>query len=143
MPEIVIGILVSLFVFEITRFSPGGIITAGYLALYIHRFDFIGATLGVSLLTWCVIQGLKKYMVLYGKRLFSVYLLIGLLISQGIPVLLDISFDQIEFITIGYLLPGLIAKDADRQGWLPTLSTLLLSVGLIRLVILFGKGWLW
>ena len=44
---------------------------------------------------------------------------------------------------IGWIVPGLLSRDFDRQGFLPTLLATALAVVLIRLVALVGDGWLW
>ena len=48
-----IGILVSLFITETSGFSPGGIVVAGYLALFARQPVWLAGTLAVALI-WLV-----------------------------------------------------------------------------------------
>ena len=143
MPEIVIGIVVALLVYEYMGHAPGGVITAGCMALYWPRWEFILATV----LAAVVVRGLGRLlmgcMVLYGRRLFCVHLLLGLLLGQGVASFLGTGVFGVEFASIGYLLPGLIAWDMERQGHMPTLGALLLAVSITRIAVFAGEGWLW
>ncbi|MDR2869653.1 MAG: poly-gamma-glutamate biosynthesis protein PgsC [Deferribacteraceae bacterium] len=135
MPEIILGIVIALFVYEATGFSPGGIITAGYIALFISHWQFNLATLAMALLTVLMVKFLSKHMVLYGKRLFAVYLFTGLVLSQLIPQVLNSATTDFDISTIGYVLPGLIAKDMGGQGIVPTIGALVLTVGLVKIAV--------
>lgn len=143
MPEIVIGIVLALFVYEYAGWSPGGIITAGYVALYFHHWQFVAGTIAVALVSVAVVRLLGRYMVLYGKRLFCVYLLVALLLSRAAASFSGLHAGGMEFAAIGYLIPGLIAKDIHSQGAVPTLASLALTVGLIRIADFAGRGMLW
>lgn len=144
MQVIFIGITVSLLLTEFTGFSPGGIVVAGYLSLFADQPAWLAGTLAAALITHLLIRLLTNHMLLYGRRLFAFYLLTGLLVSQGGMLLTrgHLPWDT-GFLVIGYLIPGLLARDFDRQGIVPTLSITLLAILLIRLVILIGEGWIW
>ena len=51
-----IGILVSLFVAETTGFSPGGVVVAGYLALFALQPMWLVGTFAVAVMTWGVVH---------------------------------------------------------------------------------------
>lgn len=143
MPEIVIGIVLALFVYEYAGYSPGGIITAAYVSLYLHHWQFVACTMVVALIAAAVVPLLSRYMILYGRRLFCVYLLVALLLGRAAASLSGAYSDDMEFVAIGYLIPGLIAKDIHSQGAVPTAAALTLAVGLIRIADFAGKGWVW
>jgi poly-gamma-glutamate biosynthesis protein PgsC/CapC len=141
---ILTGIFVSLLLTEFTGYSPGGIVVAGYLSLFAGQPVWLVGTLAAALLTHAVISWLGNHLLLYGRRLFAFYLLTGILISQG-GMLLSRSYTPWDsgFLVIGYLIPGLIARDFARQGIPLTLAITCLAVGITSLIALIGEGWLW
>jgi hypothetical protein len=50
--------------------------------------------------------------------------------------LVDLQF--IEWIGLGYIVPGLVAHQFDRQGIVPTLTMLAIAAPIVRPII-----WLW
>ena len=139
-----IGILVSLFVTETTGFSPGGVVTAGYLALFALQPVWLAGTLAVSLVTWGVVRLLGRWLLLYGRRLFAMHLLTGMLLGQALMLAgRGLTHWDWGISVIGWIIPGLLSRDFDRQGLGPTVAVTALSVVLIRLVALLGDGLLW
>jgi len=138
------GIMVSLILTELTGFSPGGVVVAGYLAMFVLQPKWLIGTLVAALLTYGLVEIVKNHVLLYGRRLFAVYVLTGIIVSQlAASLLLHSEVAQWGFLVIGYLLPGLIARDFARQGILLTSLWLALAIALTRLVVLAGEGWLW
>ena len=139
-----IGILVSLFITETTGFSPGGIVVAGYLALFARQPVWLAGTLAVALASWGVVRLLSRHLLLYGRRLFAMHLLTGLLLGQAV-MLFGRGWAHWDWglNVIGWIVPGLLSRDFDRQGLLPTVAATALAVALIRLVALLGDGLLW
>lgn len=133
--ELFIGIFVSLAISEFTGFSAGGIVVAGYLALFYKYPLWILSTIVVAILVRQLILWLGKYTALYGRRLFAVCLLSGIALSQLLSYLssggrlLDGAF-----VVIGYLIPGLLARDFLRQGIITTLLVCALAVSIIVLL---------
>ena len=139
-----IGILVSLFVTETTGFSPGGVVTAGYLALFALQPVWLAGTLAVALVTWGVVRLLGRRLLLYGRRLFAMHLLTGMLLGQALMLAgRGLTHWDWGISVIGWIIPGLLSRDFDRQGLGPTVAVTALAVGLIRLVALLGDGLLW
>ena len=139
-----IGILVSLFVTETTGFSPGGVVTAGYLALFALQPVWLAGTLAVALVTWGVVRLLGRRLLLYGRRLFAMHLLTGMLLGQALMLAgRGLTHWDWGISVIGWIIPGLLSRDFDRQGLGPTVAVTALSVVLIRLVALLGDGLLW
>ena len=139
-----IGILVSLFITETTGFSPGGIVVAGYLALFARQPVWLAGTLVVALASWGVVRLLSRHLLLYGRRLFAMHLLTGLLLGQAV-MLYGRGWAEWDWgvNVIGWIVPGLLSRDFDRQGFLPTLAATALAVALIWLVAMLGDGLLW
>ena len=143
MPEIVIGISIALVIYERVGYSPGGIISAAFLALYSRHWDFVLCTLLVAVATAFFVRQLSRWMALYGKRLFAVCVLSALTLSLAVSSLAPLYAEDREFAVIGTIIPGLIAKDCYSQGVTVTMATLALAVGLTRLASFAGRGWLW
>ena len=139
-----IGILVSLFVTETTGFSPGGVVTAGYLALFALQPVWLAGTLAVALVTWGVVRLRGRRLLLYGRRLFAMHLLTGMLLGQALMLAgRGLTHWDWGISVIGWIIPGLLSRDFDRQGLGPTVAVTALAVVLIRLVALLGDGLLW
>lgn len=136
------GIIASLLFTEITGVSPGGIIVPAYFVLYFHDPMRMGLTLGLSLLCIVIVRLLSRYMILYGRRRFAVYLLLGIVLkalfafvyAQSPLALPNLS------LSIGYVIPGLLGRDAERQGIGVTFIALGVVVCLLRLVQLALLG---
>ena len=139
-----IGMLVSLFITETTGFSPGGIVVAGYLALFARQPVWLAGTLAVALASWGVVRLLSRHLLLYGRRLFAMHLLTGLLLGQAV-MLYGRGWAEWDWgvNVIGWIVPGLLSRDFDRQGFYPTLAATALAVALIWLVAMLGDGLLW
>ncbi len=139
-----IGILVSLFVTETTGFSPGGVVTAGYLALFALQPVWLAGTLAVALVTWGVVRLLGRWLLLYGRRLFAMHLMTGMLLGQALMLAgRGLTHWDWGISVIGWIIPGLLSRDFDRQGLGPTVAVTALAVALIRLLALLGDGLLW
>ena len=139
-----VGIVVSLLVTELTGFSPGGVVAVGYLAMFLTQPVWQLGTLAAALLTFGLVQLLERRLILYGRRQFTMYVLTGILVSQG-AMLFSGGWATFGFgiLVIGYLVPGLIARDFGRQGILATLAAMVLAVALTELLVLGGEGFLW
>jgi gamma-polyglutamate biosynthesis protein CapC len=139
-----IGILVSLFVTEATGFSPGGVVVAGYLALFALQPMWLSGTLAVAVVTWGLVYLLGRWLLLYGRRLFAMHLLTGMLLGQAVMLAgRGLTHWDWGISVIGWIVPGLLSRDFDRQGFLPTVAVTVLAVLLIRLISLLGDGLLW
>lgn len=138
------GIAVSLLINELTGFSPGGIIVAGYLSMYVMHPKWIIGTILAAFLTYCLVELFKRHTLLYGRRLFSIYVLTGIFVAELASWFFMLkSVTESILLVIGYLIPGLIAKDFARQGVVLTILWLMIAVLLTRLVILAGEGLIW
>ncbi len=121
-----LGLLVSLVFVSLTGIYPGGIIVPSYLYLFAEQPLRICGTLGAALLTLFCFKLLSRYLILFGRRRFIFMILVG-----GIWTFLWIKlFPQIipasvEFKVIGWVIPGLIANNFERQGVIVTASSII------------------
>lgn len=118
-PEWVIGIAIafSIFYTRKTGFSCGGIITPGLLALHIGDPARCAMALGVGVLLSAVLEGLVRLTGVYGRERLALSLLLALaarLIFQ--------AFLPLPSPWLGWVVPGLVAADIQRQGLAGTLS---------------------
>jgi poly-gamma-glutamate biosynthesis protein PgsC/CapC len=161
-----IGLLVTLLVTEAFGIAAGGLVVPGYMALKLFQPVNVAITITVALATFAVIRVLSSFVVLYGRRMTALCIitayLIGALIELAIGggIALDplelargtLSADTetdalnqlagepvfVEIGVIGYIIPGLIALWFNRQGIMQTLSALVVTSVLVRLVLIMA-----
>ncbi len=134
-----VGLVLALLWAEITDVAPGGLIVAGYFALYLDRPLRMAATLAAALLALAVYKVLAGRLVLFGRRRFVLLVLAGAVISQAWLVVLPGALDaRVELRVIGWVVPGILASSLVRQKVLPTLASLAavstLTFALVRLI---------
>ena len=132
---ILLGVLVSLLFTELTNLSAG-LIIPGYIALSLHSPVRALCTLGVAAAAVGLCRLLDRYVILYGRRRFALLLVLAYLLSLGLGAL-----DFLPGGVIGVVIPGLIAREFDRQGFRDTLLALAVTTGLTALALLaLGHG---
>lgn len=132
----VLSLVVSLIFTELTDLLPGGMIVPFYFVLYLDDPVKVAATVVSALLSVGVIQLLSRFTLLYGRRKFALYIMVG--------ILEKILFTYLYFgnsymfyhlsMTIGYLVPGILGRQMERQGVLKTLGALAVVVLLVKLL---------
>ncbi|MDO5718083.1 MAG: poly-gamma-glutamate biosynthesis protein PgsC [Tissierellia bacterium] len=126
------SLLISLIYYELVNLSPGGIITPMYFGLFLYDHKRIGFTIIISFLAFFLVRLLDNIMILYGKRRFVTFLLIAIILKISFSKLFfSSSIFSINAESIGFIIPGLVAKDFDRQGIIPTL----ISLGVVSIII--------
>ena len=146
-----IGLAVSLLFSEMFGLAAGGMVVPGYIALYLNRPVDIALTLAAALITYLVVHSLSTFIIIYGKRRTVLMITIGYLVrglmvqipfytSESLYQLSEMSPIPAEWEPIGYVIPGLIAIWMDRQGVLETLSALVTSAVVVRLVLMLVFG---
>jgi len=134
--SIAIGLLAGFFLYEWIGLSAGGFVVPGYVALCLDRPWALGVTLGASLLTFGVVRGLSRWVILYGRRRFTLMLLTGFACQWLVEAALGhLPMAAFRGEVIGFIIPGLIANEMERQGILPTLSALTILSVIVRLVL--------
>ena len=141
---IIFGVLASIVFHELTQISPGGIIVPGYIALLLDEPVRVAVTIGLSLLTWGVVRLLSEHIILFGRRRFAVFIIISFLLRYATGLITaEAHLPVTAAMVIGYLVPGILAHEIDRQGVVKTLSSMLMvAVALKLLFLAFMKsGW--
>jgi poly-gamma-glutamate biosynthesis protein PgsC/CapC len=138
-----VGLVLSLLFHEAMGLSPGGLVVPGYIAFILDQPGKLLGTLAASLVSLALIRFLSDRIVLYGRRKFVLTVMIGFGVVR-ILERLTISIPGLDMglQAIGYVIPGLMANEMDRQGILKTLLFLVLVSSLVRFVLFLLKGWL-
>jgi hypothetical protein len=117
---IAIGILLGMFYFRQTGESPGGIITPGLVAMRFSNPQALGLSLGVALLLGLALRFFFRRFPVYGRQRVAFAIAVrarraprpsGRMGTRGVPWL-------------GWVVPGLVAADIERQGIAATFSGL-------------------
>lgn len=137
---LLIGLVVAVLYVEVMDIYPGGIIVPGYIALFLDQPLRVLATVAIALLSLMTYRLLSRFLFLFGKRRFVLLLLLGTLWSQAWLALSPHFFpDSIELRVIGWLIPGLLANNLEKQRFIPTLASLVtVSILIYFLVPLAG-----
>lgn len=106
------GVVVSLLFSELTGLSAG-LVVPGYLALSLHTPPRLVSTLAVALASAFGCRLLAEHVILYGRRRFGVQLLLAFLFSALLRRF-GAAFDLPS--VVGMLIPGILAREIDRQG---------------------------
>lgn len=130
---IITGIIVSIVFSYFTSLSPAGLIVPGYIALNIGSPIKILLTFAVAFITLGIYKIISHFTILYGQRRFALMVIISICVSW-LVTLLPLPVANIS--VIGYLIPGIIAKDCERQGILKTVLSLAAAAGVTVLICL-------
>ncbi len=135
-----LGIALSLVLSETLGVTAGGIIVPGYIALYLHQPFQVLITFLAAVLVFLVVRFLSRFMFIYGKRRLVLTLLLGFMVGYVSRNLLFSPLENYSFAVIGNIIPGLIASWMDRQGVLRTLSVVLITAALVKLIVMVFSG---
>ncbi len=136
-----IGLVVAVFYVELMDIYPGGIIVPAYMAFYLDQPLRVLATLVIAFLSLITYKFLSRYFILFGKRRFVAFVLLGALWAQLWFLALPYLFtDSLGLKAVGWLIPGLLANNLEKQKIVPTLASLftvaVITYFLVRLVAL-------
>lgn len=133
---IAVGLVLGFFLFEWTGLVAGGLIAPGYFALALERPGMIALCLAVALITMLSVRLAARFCLLYGRRRFLVCVLTGFALQWTLgAAIIGSTFAQGSVDTVGYIIPGLVAHEMDRQGTGPTLLALLAVTAAVRLIM--------
>lgn len=129
---ILLSAVLSILYTELTGLSTG-LIVPGYLVLQLGSPLRIVYTLAVAAAAALILKGASGFLILYGRRRF-VFLLI-------VSFVLDLLCSRTGLLPggadlIGILVPGLIARDFDRQGFADALLSLGVVTGLLAALLI-------
>jgi len=136
--SVTLGIIISLFFIEKFGMAAGGIIIPGYIALQLTTVDRLIGLIIITFITFLLIKGISKFTFLFGRRQMVVALLIGTILSilSHHLLVINTSNSTIELSAIGWVIPGLIAHWAAKQGFLKTLAMISITSVIVRLLVI-------
>jgi len=127
-----VGLIISLVFIALTGYYPGGIIVPSYLVLFVDQPERIAGTLAAALLTMISFKIASRYLILFGRRrLVTMILVSGLWTFVSLKLFPAILPASLEFRVIGWVIPGLIANQFERQGVLITTACLVTVTAVI------------
>jgi poly-gamma-glutamate biosynthesis protein PgsC/CapC len=135
-----IGLLLAVIYVEVLDIYPGGIIVPAYVALYVDQPLRVLGTVLIAFLSLYSYKLLCRYFILFGKRRFVMMVFLGVFWAQLWFFLLPEIFPaSLEMRAIGWLIPGLLANNLERQKILPTLASLftvsIMTYAVVRLLV--------
>lgn len=138
---LIVGILIAVLFTEVTDVFPGGIIVPAYIALYLDEPLRVLMTVGVAFLSLLTYRWLSRTLILFGRRRFVMMILLGAVWAQLVIVLLPYVFKGPSGLkAIGWIIPGLLANNLEKQNTFITLASLVIvstvTYALVRII-----GW--
>jgi len=136
-----LGIVISLIYDEWIGVSPSGLITPGYLALFLDQPIRLLFTVIIAMSTVVILKGLEERITIYGKRQFAVAVTVALGLRILFSNVVTFAVDGAIIVTaVGNIIPGLMANEMYKQGTLKTLvHTAFVTLGLY-FVLLVVQG---
>ena len=144
---LIIGICLSLLFEEFFGITPGGMIVPGYLALRCNDIATLILVVGVSLLTFLIVEKiLMRFMTIFGKRKFAFTMIISIvlcmLVNVVFPSFIKLPFFSFDLNGIGAITPALLSNNYSRQGIGYTLLgcaiVTALTFGIINILLLIA-----
>jgi len=133
-----IGILLGMLYYHKTGWACGGIITPGVIAIYISSPEKVLVSIAAGMGTWLMLELLVRISGLYGRQRLAAAMLIALALRYPL-----MSVWGETSLWLGWVVPGLIGADLQRQGVVATLSAVVtvsivtaMSVFLLQMVLL-------
>ena len=117
---VVVGVIVSMMVYERVQLTTGGAIVPAYLAVHLAEPLAIVATVAIAYGTYQLVSVvLARRTILYGRRKFEVEMLVGLALVM-VAALVAGALSRVDPVLvglagIGFLVPGILAHDMARQ----------------------------
>ncbi|MEL6809852.1 MAG: poly-gamma-glutamate biosynthesis protein PgsC [Bacteroidota bacterium] len=136
--SVTLGIIISLFFIEKFGMAAGGIIIPGYIALQLTTIDRLLGLVVISFVTYLLIKMIGRFTFLFGRRQMVVALLIGTILSivSHHFLIFNTSSSTVELSAIGWVIPGLIAHWAAKQGFVKTLAMMAVTSVIVRLLVI-------
>ncbi len=130
------GIILAALYVEFMDIYPGGIIVPAYLALFLDQPLRILVTVTIALLSLLTYRLFSRSLILFGRRRFVMLILLGALWGQAWFLIAPHIFSgPSELRVIGWVIPGLLANNLERQRFFQTLASLFTVSVLIYIVV--------
>ena len=111
------GMLLGMLYYHKTGWACGGIITPGVIAIYIGDPAKVLVSISAGLITWVILEIIVRLSGVYGRQRLAVAMLIALALRYPL-----VSIWGETSLWLGWVVPGLIGADIQRQGVLTTLT---------------------
>ena len=111
------GMLLGMLYYQRTGWACGGIITPGVIAMYAGDPMRSGIALLAGLVTFLLLEALVRVSGIYGRQRLAAAMLIALALRYPL-----VSAWGETSLWLGWVVPGLVGADMQRQGILVTLS---------------------
>ena len=136
---VVLSVLLGFIGSEFLGILSGGLVSAGYISFYVNQPARVASTLLMAVAICLIVRALAHVMILFGRRRFILTMLVSILLTQILEsVLIVTSSVDIDMRIIGYIVPGLIANDMEKQGIFKTLIMICACAAIIWLVLNIG-----
>ena len=136
---VALSVILSFLVTELTGLLTGGMVSAGYLAFYFSEPMRILSTFLLSALIALILRLSREFLILYGRRRFMLSILLSILFVYALEKAYFIMSPlSLDLRVIGYIIPGLIANDMEKQGIIRTSLTLIIVTALVKLLSILG-----
>ncbi len=132
----VLGVVVSVAFYDRSHLSTGSVVVPGYLGLCVAAPATLVATLANAVLIFVVVHRILPRFVILSREAKFHGVLLGSVLVQVAWTWLASGGDRLPdaLQSVGFLIPGLIAHDLNRQGSLKTLA----SIGACSAVVAAG-----
>ena len=136
---VALSVILSFLVTELTGLLTGGMVSAGYLAFYFSEPMRILSTFLLSVLIALILRLSREFLILYGRRRFMLSILLSILFVYALDKAYFIMSPlSLDLRVIGYIIPGLIANDMEKQGIIRTSLALIIVTALVKLLSILG-----
>ena len=136
---VALSVILSFLVTELTGLLTGGMVSAGYLAFYFSEPMRILSTFLLSALIALILRLSREFLILYGRRRFMLSILLSILFVYALEKTYFIMSPlSLDLRVIGYIIPGLIANDMEKQGIIRTSLALIIVIALVKLLSILG-----
>ena len=136
---VALSVILSFLVTELTGLLTGGMVSAGYLAFYFSEPMRILSTFLLSALIAIILRLSREFLILYGRRRFMLSILLSILFVYALEKAYFIMSPlSLDLRVIGYIIPGLIANDMEKQGIIRTSLALIIVIALVKLLSILG-----
>jgi poly-gamma-glutamate biosynthesis protein PgsC/CapC len=133
----VLGVAVSMLMYERRHLTTGSIVVPGYIAVFIVYPLIIVATFVNAILSYLLVNKvLRRWFLLYGRTKFTILALVSIAI-QTLMLKLTPSgpwlweSDLKLFVSVGYVVPALVAHDMGRQGVAKTFKSVVIAAAIV------------
>lgn len=128
---VALSVVLSFGLYEGFGLLTGGMVSAGYLCLFLEEPLRIVTTLLLAVIVHGLVLLISRATILYSRRRFMVTMLLSLIFAWIIEqALLRMALIPQDIRIIGHVVPGLIANDMYKQGVFKTLLGVLTSAAI-------------